>query len=355
MRGRPLLASAAILAGVATLLGGAARAVPEGEAGAPPRAEPSAEPALHPYVEELKDGYVDWGGGIVAAWGRAVHLAGEGRTFQVSSSRIAAEEAARKRLIEIAEGLRATSDSRVGDLPGLREKISGIVKRTAPSRERRRNQFVEMLVVLSLRGPEGLTQAVQEAVRAGGGSGIAPPPEAGPERAAGAPPAPIAAGAPTGIVIDARDSGIGPALLPRILDDSGAVIVSPETVRAEALRLRGMVAYVREVGQVALSRDRIGEAPLWVHASAGPATVPAPGAPPSRAEPRPYRLRAASASGPLKADIVLGRPEAERLRSSPEAMNLIKECRVLVIVAGLGGSTRSGAGSAELLQVSALR
>jgi hypothetical protein len=117
-----------------------------------------------------------------------------------------------------------------------------------------------------------------------------------------------------------------------------------------------MAAYGKESGLTSDLRDRVGDHPLWLRASSAtsmdsvgiePAfftpgqaapVVPRPAAPPApdvfkeRRGPRPYHLKASSSAGSLKADVVLSKADADRLDASPGGKNLLKDCRVVVIV-----------------------
>ncbi|MDZ7379003.1 MAG: hypothetical protein ONB06_06595, partial [candidate division KSB1 bacterium] len=69
----------------------------------------------------------------------------------------------------------------------------------------------------------------------------------------------------TGVVIDARGLAIQPALLPRIVDETGQILYAPEVVDAEAAAQQGYVAYARAYDQ-APAQARIGERPLVLRA-----------------------------------------------------------------------------------------
>jgi len=303
-------------------------------------------PRTEPYVQEFRDGYIDWGRGVVGAWGRAIAIDGMAPKSIDPRVQRAAEIGGRARLLVIVQEARATSEIRVGDRPDFVEKVSGIVRGAKVVKDRQgRGKFYEMLVEAPLTGVDGISFALFElmvpAKQSGDGgapAGGSPSPDS--TAAEGASP-----DAPTGVVIDARGTGLEPALLPRILDESGAVLASPETVDRDALRDRGMAAYATSPGSTSWFRDRVGDHPLWVHASypAGPEPPPQGGIPRApapvdegplqpRRGPRPYQLKASGASGSLKADVVLGKADADRLEAASVGRNLLKDCRVIVIV-----------------------
>jgi len=308
-----------------------------------------------PYIQEFTDGYIDWGRGFAGAWGKALNASGVDPSAMDPAIRRAAELSGRARLLAIVQRARANAEVRVGDRPDFVEKVKGIVRGAGIVKERTRpGNFYEALVEAPLYGVEGISYGIYEVMAlkpAGASSGAPPPGTAISESAPNAPggagsstaaPSSGASDAPTGIIIDARETGLAPALLPRIVDESGTVVSSPETVDPNALRDRGMAAYAKEPGSVSLFRERVGDHPIWVRASfalnpAGPtqaapkAVAPVDPLAPRRG-PRPYRLKAASAAGALKADVVLSKAEADKLESVPGGRNLLKDCRVLVIV-----------------------
>jgi len=259
-----------------------------------------------------------------------------------------AELGGRARILAIVQRVRANADVRVGDRPDFIEKVRGIVREAVKVDERMgKGGFYEVLVEAPLNGVDGIAYGIYElmAQRA-----AAPPAQTGaaPPVAPSEPSIATSPDAPTGIVIDARGTGLAPALLPRILDATGAVVSSPETVNPEALRDRGMAAYGKESGLTSSLRDRVGDRPLWLKASAAisgdespepaPSAVPRPlpAAAPDpfkdRRGPRPYHLKSSSAAGSLKADVVLSKADADRLEAAPGGKNLLRDCRVVVIV-----------------------
>jgi hypothetical protein len=344
MRGR-LAARAAAAAAAAALAAGT------------PAQEPGGGPEPRPYVETVRDGYVDWGEGTVAAWGRALSIEGAHAVPEGEQVQLAAELDGRRNLLAIVQNLRANAEFRIGDRPDVVERVQGIVRGAKVLKRRQgKGRFYEVLVSAPLHGVEGISYSIHEATSAApaGGSGAGAP--------EGAASSGAAEGATTGIVIDARGTGLQPALLPRIVDESGAVVASPATVNQADLRERGMAAYATLPAGASAWRGRVGGSPLWVRAvpaslvlegggpaaSSPPARIPPRGTKvpppeplpeppgrdrfPERRGPRPYRLQASGAAGALKADIVLSKADADRIAADPEAAARLKECRVLVIV-----------------------
>jgi hypothetical protein len=109
----------------------------------------------------------------------------------------------------------------------------------------------------------------------------------------------------TGVVIDARGLAIQPALLPRIVDESGQSLYAPEVVDVEAAVQQGYVAYAKAFDQ-APAQARIGE--------------------------RPLVLRALRVAGDSRVDLVLSQAEATRIRDYAATRRLVRQCRVLIVM-----------------------
>ncbi|HZE89306.1 MAG TPA: hypothetical protein VE404_07155 [Verrucomicrobiae bacterium] len=329
-RSRVLLTAAAIL-----LTASSHRSAAQGAVAAEPKAEP--------YLQNVVDGYVDWGRGIVGAWGRAVDRTGNPPDRENPALARAGEILGRRRMLEIIQKVRATAETRVGDRPDFVERMTGFVRGAQVVKQRSgRGHSYDVLLEAPLWGVEGVAFEIYGVMSPARAAAAGPASDGGPPAPPGASPADPAAtpDAPTGIVIDARGTGLAPALFPRVVDDSGAVLSSPDTVDIQALRDMGMAAYETVPSSVSSFRDRIGDRPLWVKASfapGGPTSAP-PAPPPPQSDavaprrgPRPYRIKAGGAAGSLKADIVLGRADADRLEAAG-GKNLLKDCRVVVLV-----------------------
>jgi hypothetical protein len=109
----------------------------------------------------------------------------------------------------------------------------------------------------------------------------------------------------TGVVIDARGLAIQPALFPRIVDERGQTLYAPESVNREAAVQQGYVAYAKVFDQ-APAQARIGEHPLV--------------------------LRALRVAGETRVDLVLGDAEATRIRDYTATRQLVRQCRVLIVM-----------------------
>lgn len=120
----------------------------------------------------------------------------------------------------------------------------------------------------------------------------------------------------SGIVIYAADPlplrgtservNLTPALLPEIFDTELRPVLEQDMLNPEAIRRWGVVAYTEDYDEDPW-RNRIGAHPL--------------------------RIMAREAFGTRPTDIIIGREDADRILSSPHNRELMREGRILVIVA----------------------
>lgn len=178
----------------------------------------------------------------------------------VAVARIGAERAARldalRNCMEGLKGVRISAGETVGGAvagdAALRSRVEGVVRGFQVAGRPRyfSDGGVEMDVEVPLDG-------VAEAVL---------PPAAAPKGPEGA-PAPAAAA--TGLLVDARGSGLEPALAPRLVDEKGLEVYGAGDVAPEARRKLGVAAWARdpEAARKELA-GRLGERPLVVRALA---------------------------------------------------------------------------------------
>ncbi len=239
-------------------------------------------------VETLPRGQVDWTEGAVLSRGSAT-----GSTLRSAGALTeqAAVQAARQGLWGEIEQVRL--DAR---------QMLGPVVLQAEAQRQALEAFIAQAAVVETRYLPGGT--VETAVRL---------PFAGrltamflSQSSAGMPDGePRSEAAHTGVVIDARGLAIQPALLPRIVDESGQSLYAPEVVDMEAAVQQGYVAYAKAFDQ-APAQARIGE--------------------------RPLVLRALRVAGDSRVDLVLSNAEATRIRDYAATRRLVRQCRVLIVM-----------------------
>ncbi|HZJ53721.1 MAG TPA: hypothetical protein VFD38_06240 [Myxococcaceae bacterium] len=214
----------------------------------------AAEPAKSdpPKTDPAKrEGTVDWQGQVIKATGSG---APDMRSLSPAQARLGAEKAAQldafRNLIAQAKGIHISSDKTVGQAMAKDEvkgRVEGVVKGFKVVKKRYySDQGVEMDVEVPL---SGIAQAVLEPGSA----------------AAQAVPAKATEGRYTGLVVDARGLGVQPVLAPRLLDASGKVLYSAETLGAEARKDGVPARYFKNMEQ-ATQAPALGGTPLLVKA-----------------------------------------------------------------------------------------
>lgn len=111
-------------------------------------------------------------------------------------------------------------------------------------------------------------------------------------------------GVATGLVIDARNLGLRPALLPRIVDQEGQeVYVGQVVTRTNAVE-QGVAGYAKDVN-AASNNFRVTD--------------------------NPAVIKALSAAGTARTDIVIGQADASSLRRLSSQGDFLQYCRVIIV------------------------
>jgi len=256
--------------------------------------------ALVPALGGAEPGSVDWQRQVVRCTGSGAANLPDAQG-NVAVARIGAERAARldalRNCLEAVKGVRIQGAETVGQAtagdPQLRARVEGLVKgfRTVGKPRYFSDGGVEMDVEVPL---DGISEAVLPP---------APPaPAPAPSGAAGEAPGQGA----TGLLVDARGTGVLPALAPRIVDGRGRTVYSAAQAGAEALRRSGAVAYA---GDLEVARKQLA----------------------GRLGERPRLVKAVRALG---TDVVIPEDDADALLPGPPAF--LAEARVVIVTDGGG-------------------
>ena len=136
-------------------------------------------------------------------------------------------------------------------------------------------------------------------------------PQAGPPREIGAPVGSPTAGslnpqtAYSGLIIDARGTGVQPALAPKVFDPQGREVYGSAYVSREFSTTQGMVGYAKTPEQAA-QIDRV--------------------------KGNPALIKAVEAQGANKADLVISQADADALRAMAQQQNFLREARVMILL-----------------------
>jgi hypothetical protein len=285
----------------------------------PPEAPQAAEsplklpaplgPLIEPgQVRELvPGGAIDWSDRTVWARGAGVLDPGNSnRDLAWQMTERAATDVAQRNLLEIVKGIRVDSDTRVDNLvaehDSVRQRVEAVVKgarQRGPARYDSLGGTVEVELECDLYGESGVESA------------LAPQPAVGPQSGdlAGRSLSPAARKflrRYSGLVLDGGNSGLKPALFPRLYDNRGTLLLDPRKLAYAGATGAHTVQYVSALAQV-LARPDFGQ---------------------------PMVLRVREARGKLGTDLVLDQVDAAALREMENGLEfLVNTGRVLVKLA----------------------
>ncbi len=109
----------------------------------------------------------------------------------------------------------------------------------------------------------------------------------------------------SGILIDATNLGLQPALFPRVVTEEDEEVIGPGFASAEKLAQFGLVGWFRDRTQAFVS-ERVG--------------------------PNPLLIRALRVTGTNSCDVVISHYDAARIHGSKANLQLLSECRVGLLV-----------------------
>lgn len=116
---------------------------------------------------------------------------------------------------------------------------------------------------------------------------------------------PAGGGVYTGLVVDARDLGVRPAMAPKVMDEGGDEVYGSKFVSREYAIDIGLVGYEKDINHARLN-ERVADNPLVV--------------------------KGVQRSGPNKADIVISNADAMKIHNAAANMNFLQHCKVMFIL-----------------------
>lgn len=268
----------------------------------PPLREPVAAPG--DVFEPVPGGTIDWGRKVVRARGTGVVDPGAQNPAQ---ARLMAERAAvvvaQRNLLEIVKGVRVDSDTKVENFMTrfdvVYSHVDGVVRgarMVGPAVYDDKSGTVEVELEIDLTGPSGVAGALEPAL---------------------APGRPVSAArlSPqvqeffrqySGLVLEAGNTGLKPSLFPKIYDENGNLLLDTRDYFQELTGSTGMTAlqYVERLDQV-LSRPEFARNPLV--------------------------LKVKQVKGALGTDIILSRPDADKLKWLKDGAKYLLEAGRLIV------------------------
>ena len=248
-------------------------------------------------VESASTGGVDWTNGMVTATGFG---APPPNAVNASQARAMAERAAflvaTRNLLEVVKGIRVDSATLVENMivssDVIKTEVSGFVQGAQIIKK----QFspdgsVMVTVAMKLNGDFSNAFLPQSS---GGGEVIPLQP--------GQAPSPTAF---TGLIVDARGTGVRPAVAPKLRNEEGREVYGSAFVNRQYAVEQGMVGYLKDV-ESAKANPRVTDRPLLV--------------------------KALKTDGPNKTDLVISNGDAQVLHGMKEHLNFLEKARVMVIL-----------------------
>lgn len=259
-------------------------------------------------VERKETGTIDWAKGVVQAKGISAPLkkVAEKKPSNSPKARSEAKNDARLKLLETVKRIKIDSKRSVGDLATKNKTIMTQIKDmvyNATEIEKLRKYMsdgsVEVLLQMNLHG--GFTQLVlPEAVRQIEGIRQIKPGAKSTEVNTG-----LVSETYTGLLVDARNIEVHPALVFKILDENLEEVFGPAFASREFVVQHGMAAYYTDI-QAAKVDARVAQRPLIV--------------------------KALRTDWPSRCDIVISKTDASKLKSASHHLLFLKEARVIIIL-----------------------
>jgi len=259
-------------------------------------------------VEKTDTGTIDWARGVVEAIGISAPVKKEAQKTPPNSPKALSEakNKARINLLETVKRIKINSSRSVGDIAAKNKtimvQIKDMVYDAAEVEEFRKymsDGSVEVLLKMNLRGgftqlvlPEEIRQieSIKQIKRGANHAGDSTN---------------SVSEAYTGLLVDARNIELQPALAIKILDENLQEVYGPAFVSREFVVQRGMAAYYNDI-ESAQSDPRISEKPLTV--------------------------KALRTDYPSRCDIVISNADASKLKSASQHLLFLKESRVVILL-----------------------
>lgn len=303
------------------------------------------------YVQKYPQGEINWGEGLVLAYGQGKITSADPNAEDLAAR--AAETEARARMLEIINDIPLDSRGRIGEDKRVSFAIEGFVQGADVVARSKSGTSVNVTLQAPLRGVKGLTMTVfgyyTPEPPATAPPATTPPPATPPAKTppaktppATTPPAQAEtqmsemphAESYTGLVIDARKTSASPAVFPQIQDTAGNQVYTAQAVNKDDLQKRGMASYAVVSRDASISR-------LFPQAVIIQAMYMPEGSaqqPKRRQGYKPLTVQATDASGAIKANLIVSKEDAERIKAVAAKTGALKECRVVVVVSSeVGG------------------
>ena len=294
---------------------------------------------FQPFIERFPEGKVDWDAGYFYGTGIGYpHLNDNSKAKALK----VAESKALSAILQVASGLRVDDRRTLADLQ--REKtviqIRALIRYEPHEQQfvqRGKTPFYRVTYRAPMKGVQGLTRNLLHYVRSGRSSGedeikTEPP---GDEEGA------------TWLVLDARgfsrQSPVQPALFPKILTQNGEALLDLNLAEEGALVQRGMARYVvsDKSREEILSRLEQ-EGPVNLARLLGPSWALAQEKGERKRQGKVIVKDVTQIQGLMKTNLVISEADAREIRDEDASSQILKKCRVIVVVSSSLGGIEGG-------------
>jgi hypothetical protein len=243
------------------------------------------------------DGAIDWTKGVVTATGVG---APPPNAISPAQARAMAERAAflvaTRNLLEVVKGIRIDSATLVENMmvssDVIKTEVSGFVQ-GAQIIKRQVNPDMSVQVTVAMKLTGDFSNAFL-------------PQSSGTPEVIPMPPGQTASSTVyTGLIVDARGTGVRPAMVPKIRNEEGREVYGSAFVNRQYAVEQGMVGYLKDV-EAAKTNPRVTD--------------------------RPFLVKALKADGPNKTDLVISNSDAQVLHGMKEHLSFLEKARVIVVV-----------------------
>ncbi len=245
---------------------------------------------------------VDWTNGLAIAIGTGAPATWARTPAQknISATRAARLDAARN-LLELIKGINLTASTNIQGAMVASDTVSSSIQgRLHGIRPAERPRyFSDGSVQVKLEAT--LRQVVPQELYAGSGE---PQPIGAPLGSPAGSPLSTEA-AYTGLIIDARGTGVQPAMAPKVFDPQEREVYGSAYVSREFATSQGMIGYAKSV-EAARQTDRV--------------------------QGNPAVIKAMEARGANKADLVISQADADALRALAQGQTFLREARVMIVL-----------------------
>lgn len=310
-----------------------------------------------PLLERFEKGYINWASNEYVATvtapvpneyrGRPVNEA-MGKELALRVSRALADSV----FLQLVAETRVDAQKRLSQMvkDDAEIKLAGNIrgkKLVSSSYTTRNNKlWVDASYRISMRGVDGVIANVYERAMQQRPM-MAPTKKATPTGNPGGKQNNAIPGQQSVVYIDARGTGLRPALFPCIMDENHNTLFDPADADKSFIANQGVAEYIVASGDEPLASLAAADNAIIVSASVLPVLAIESMIKPSNAEePTPPRkrkkrkaMKATEAEGLLKSNIIVGEDDAERLRRAQQQGELESHPRIIVITDGTVGGT----------------